>query len=254
MRPAAGSARAGGSARTGGSARRWPGASRAVPHRERVLERLLDRVDRQVEAVRQELGEIVSMLVGAMAPPELAEGALQLGGRHVERLRQISQGLHVRPAAEAVRARVAQGALEPVGADAQLRGEVAQELARVMPVRPPHLLERRLDVADVEAELVGQALGERREVVLAQLVERRLDLRRRLAERLGQRRGELVPALALVPRVEVAERVAELLLGDPERLREIAERRARRWAEGPPVPAIARVRATASAGGGVASA
>ena len=113
--------------------------------------------------------------------------------------------------------------MQPLLAHAQLVGQ----LARVAGV-PAALLDRGADLRGAEAELLRQRSGERlrpaeagpvRAALGADVLERLLDLGGVDAERVGEPLGEVVLALG----GDVLERRAQFVLVDPEAVREALE-------------------------------
>ena len=206
----------------GGWAEARTGAAAVAPlrrRRERVVEGLLDPVDREVETPRQELGELVRHVrsMGTPLVPHLAECGAQLRLGHVEgRGKSAKVGFDEAGAwavtVAAKRPRLAKRVLEPVGADAQLAGQIVEDVAgsvRAVPRRAVHhLLECGLDVGRLEVERRRQPPSERGPRRFVALLEGALDLFGRFAECVGEGGRERVLPLGPLPAAEIGQRIA----------------------------------------------
>ena len=180
----------------------------------KLVEGLGHVVGGEVEAVRQELGERLVVLLPAIlrASTQLAQRRAQLSAAHAQRGGQLAQ-----------RHRVLAGACGR-GRGAPRRAPCARpsrrrRARRPAPARTPReaagvspfeLVESRLHLVRVHVQRVGQPGGEARLVPLVELLERGGHLVGRDPERLGKGGGELVAAVAVLALVEGAERLRQL--------------------------------------------
>ena len=164
----------------------------------------------------------------------LAQRLAEVGASHVECRRELAKRGATMVAGRTgagPRPQRLEGVLDLRGVDSELTRERLGEVCRAVGPVVREALERRLDVGCLHAQLRCELRGEAALVPVRHLVEGGIHLVDRDAERVRQRLREVVTTLALRLVVEVLHGLRELVGVDPERVREVVERRWRTGAE-----------------------